>query len=77
MGYEELSPAPPEAMTDGSETHPLSNLERHVQHGTWVTRDFTKWEGKNMPVIKKRKKGGREGGDNQGATRIDNYVRKP
>ena len=45
MGYKELSPAPPEAMTDGSEAYPLTNLEQHVQHGYRVTRELLKGGG--------------------------------
>ena len=51
----------PGAMTDGSETHPLTNLERHCQRGYRVTRNFTKGEGRNMPVRNEGRRG-REGG---------------
>ena len=59
----------PKAMTDGSETHPLTNLERHGQRGYQVTRNFTKREGGNMPVGTEGK-WGRGRGDDQGTTRI-------
>ena len=63
--YEELSPAPPEAITDRSETHPLTNLERHGQRRYQVTRNCTEGEGRNMPVRNAGKWGG-EGGTTRG-----------
>ena len=59
----------PRVMTDGSETHPLTNLEQHGQRGYRVTRNFTEGEGGNMPVGTEGK-WGRGRGDDQGATRI-------
>ena len=56
-------------MTDRSETHPLTNLEQHVQRGYQVTRNCTEGEVGNMPV-RNEGKWEREGGDNQGATCI-------
>ena len=58
-------PHHPKAMTDGSETHPLTNLERHGQHRYRVTRNCTKGEVRNMPVRNEGKWGG-EGGMTRG-----------
>ena len=58
-------PHHPKAMTDRSETHPLTNLERHGQHGYRVTRNLTEGEGGNMPV-RNEGKWGREGGMTRG-----------
>ena len=74
-GYEELSPAPPEAMTDGSKTHPLTNLEWHGQRGYRVTRNFTEGEGRNMPV-RNEGKWGREGGMTRGQLTFGQLCRK-
>ena len=57
------------ATTDRSEAHPLTNLEQHIQHRYWVTRNFTEGDGGNMPV-RNEGKWGREGGDDQGTTCI-------
>ena len=51
----------PRVMADGSETHPLTNLERHGQTAYYVTRNFTEGEGGNMPVRNEGKWGGEEG----------------
>ena len=59
----------PKAMTDRSEAHPLTNLEWHSQCRYRVTRNFTEGEGRNMPVRNEGRRG-REGGNNQGTTRI-------
>ena len=72
-GYEELSPAPPEVMTDGSKTHPLTNLEQHVQRVGLGNQENTEGEGRTMPVRNEGKQG-REGGDDQGTTRIRTAV---
>ena len=50
----------PGVMTDRSETHPLTNLERHGQRGYRVTRNFTEGEVRNMPVRNEGRRG-REG----------------
>ena len=55
----------PGVMTDGSETHPLTNLKRHGQRGYQVTRDCTEGEGRNMPVRNEGRRGG-EGGTTRG-----------
>ena len=62
-------------MTDGSETHPLTNLERHGQRGYQVTRNFTEGEGRNMPVRNEGRRG-REGGTTRGQLAFGQLHRK-
>ena len=64
----------PKAMTDGSETHPLTNLERHGQRGYRVTRN-TEGEVRNMPVRDEGKWGG-EGGTTRGQLAFGQLRRK-
>ena len=64
----------PKAMTDRSETHPLTNLERHGQRGYRVTRN-TEGEVRNMPVRDEGKWGG-EGGMTRGQLAFGQLRRK-
>ena len=66
----------PEAMTDGSETHPLTNLERHGQRGYQVTRN-TEGEGRNMPVRNEGGEGAGKGGRSGDNSHSDSCVGRP
>ena len=68
-------PHHPRAMTDRSETHPLTNLEWHGQRRYRVTRNFTEREGRNMPVRNEGRRG-REGGTTRGQLTFRQLHRK-